>query len=248
LPGLAVASQLVANGHRADSIRFVGSSRGPEANLVPEAGFEVTLLPGRGIERRVSVQSMLAVLGLVAAFFRSIALVAGARPRVVLVLGGYAAAPCAFAAVLLRVPIVVADQNARAGAVNRLVAKFATACAVPFADTDLPKAIVTGNPVREAVLHRAADRDPLQARSELGLPTNRTLLAVFAGSLGATRLNSAVAEAVSGEWATRGDLAVHHVVGVRDWQSGDYEPVAEGGSGAGESGTGGSVVYNPVRY
>ena len=207
MPGLAVAAALVESGHPQRSIRFVGSKRGPEATLVPEAGFEVTLLSGRGIQRRPSMQSAMAVIGLLGAFLAAVALMVRSRPRVVLVLGGYAAAPCAFAAVLLRVPIVVADQNARAGAVNRLVARFAAVCAVPFEDTDLPKAVVTGNPVRDTVLRRAADRDPEAARQALGLPVGRKVLAVFAGSLGASKLNAAVADAVTGPWRDRSAIS-----------------------------------------
>ncbi len=61
----------------------------------------------------------------------------------------------AASAVVLRVPIVVTEQNARAGAANRLFGRFAAACAVPFEETDLPRAVVTGNPVRDEVLARA---------------------------------------------------------------------------------------------
>ena len=241
LPGVAVADELVGRGHGRDSIHFVGASRGPEAEIVPEAGYGATLLSGRGIQRRLTLANVAAIAGLIGAFAHAIGLVRRLRPRVVLVLGGYAAAPCAFAAVLLRVPMVVADQNARAGAVNRLVGRFASACAVPFETTDLPRAVLTGNPVRAEVLERAASRDPGGARGQLGLPTDRTVLAVFAGSLGATRINAAVAEAVKGVWSDRDDLAVHHVVGTRDWDGG---LVGHGGRTAGDGG----VVHNPVRY
>ena len=241
LPGLAVASELVGRSHPSESIHFVGARRGPEAELVPAAGFEVTLLPGRGIQRRPSLRNVAAVFGLLGALLRSFGMLVRSRPKVVLVLGGYAAAPCAIAAVLLRVPIVVADQNARAGAVNRLVGRFAAACAVPFAETDLPRAVVTGNPLRAEILERAAHRDPAGARAELGLPADRRLLAVFAGSLGATRINSAVVEAVSDAWADRKDLAVHHVVGSRDWDAGT---VAHPGTVGDADG----IAYHPVRY
>ena len=241
LPGLAVASELVGRSHPRESIHFVGARRGPEAELVPAAGFEVTLLPGRGIQRRLSLRNVAAVFGLLGALLRSFGLLVRSRPKVVLVLGGYAAAPCAIAAVLLRVPIVVADQNARAGAVNRLVGRFAAACAVPFAETDLPRAVVTGNPLRAEILERAAHRDPAGARAELRLPTDRRLLAVFAGSLGATRINSAVVEAVSDAWADRKDLAVHHVVGSRDWDAGTVAHPDTVGDADG-------IAYHPVRY
>ena len=128
-----------------------------------------------------------------------------------------------------------------AGAVNRLAGRFAKACAVPFEDTDLPRAVVTGNPVRDEILSRAADRDPVGARAQLDLPEGRFLLAVFAGSLGARRLNAATTAAVSGQWAARGDLVIHHVVGARDWDDEAKEDVAPAESS-------GTVLYNPVRY
>ena len=63
LPGLAVARALVARGHDAAAIHFVGSERGLEASLVPAAGFGLTVLPGRGIQRRLTLQNVAAVLG-----------------------------------------------------------------------------------------------------------------------------------------------------------------------------------------
>lgn len=242
LPGIAVAHELVRRGHAPATLHFVGAARGVEATAVPEAGFEVTLLPGRGLQRRLTAANIAAAFGLLRALVRAVALVRRRRPKVVLVLGGFASAACALAAVLWRVPIVVADQNARAGAVNRMVARFAAACAVPFADTDLPRAVVTGNPVREQVLAAAEERDPSVARAELGVPPGRILVGVFAGSLGSRRINEAVLAAVDGPWRERGDLAVYHVVGARDWaeQGPRAEVVAEGGPQG--------VWYRSVRY
>jgi undecaprenyldiphospho-muramoylpentapeptide beta-N-acetylglucosaminyltransferase len=220
LPGISVARELVARGHQPDSIHFVGALRGIEAELVPEAGFTITLLPGRGVQRRLTWENVAAVRGLVAAMFSAIALVRRRRPAVVLTLGGFASVACAVAAVIWRVPLVVAEQNARAGAANRLVARFARACAVPFAETELPRAVVTGNPVRDEILDvarspdRAADR--AAARAALGLPDDRTVIVAFAGSLGSRRVNIAVQGAVE-RWSDRDDLCVHHVVGARDW-------------------------------
>jgi UDP-N-acetylglucosamine--N-acetylmuramyl-(pentapeptide) pyrophosphoryl-undecaprenol N-acetylglucosamine transferase len=243
LPGLAVARELVRRGHDPRTIHFVGAERGIEARLVPEAGFDLTLLPGRGIQRSISRQNVAAVLGLVSALWKAIVLVRRRRPAVVLALGGFASAACAIAAVLWRVPLVVADQNARAGAANRLVARFARAAAVPFEETDLPKAVVTGNPVREEILAVGADRDRAGARAALGLPDDRTVVVAFAGSLGSRRLNEAMYGAVE-RWADRDDLAVHHVIGSRDWD--DRPPVARGAADAPEGGPG--LVYQPVRY
>ena len=96
------------------------------------------------------------------------------------------------AAVLWRVPLVVTEQNARAGAANRLVARFATASAVPFAETDLPRTVVTGNPVRAEVLAVAADRDVAAARGPDSASTRTARWSwSFAGSLGSRRINEA---------------------------------------------------------
>lgn len=215
LPGLSVARALVADGHDPATIHFVGAQRGPEAELVPAAGFTVDVLPGRGIQRRLTLANIGAVLDLLRAVVRGIGLVRRHRPKVVVVLGGYASFACGLGAVLWRVPIVLLEQNKRAGAVNRLLRRFAAASAVSFPDTDLPRATVTGNPLRPEIRAIAEHPDPGAARTALDLPADRTVIGVFAGSLGSRRINEAVRGVVE-RWADRSDLAVRHVVGRRD--------------------------------
>lgn len=216
VPGLAIAAELVDRGIPRSGIHYVGSERGIETRLVPAAGIELTVLPGRGIQRRFTVDNLASVFGIIKAFFISLRLLRKLRPSVVVGLGGYASVPCTMAAAVLRVPLVVAEQNAVPGAANRLTAKFAKACAVSFPGTDLPRATVTGNPVRAEVLgvDRSAQRDP--ARARLGIDPGRFLLVVFGGSLGARRINEALFEALP-EWRDRTDLAIHHVAGARDY-------------------------------
>ena len=143
LPGIAIARELVERGHAPGSVRFVGSERGIEARLVPEAGFPLTLLPGRGIQRKVSLANVGAAFGIVVGVLRAVRLVRRWRPKVVVVLGGYASVPCAVAALIWRVPVVVAEQNARAGAANRLASRWAKAlpsaagCAPPGTKTKI---------------------------------------------------------------------------------------------------------------
>ena len=240
VPGLAVAHALVARGHPAESIHWVGGRRWSEGEVVGAAGFEATLLPGRGIQRRLTADNIAAVWGLSQAGAQALSLVRARRPAVVLAMGGYASVTCALAAAALRVPLVVAEQNAVPGASNRLVGRFATACAVPFAGTPLPRAVVTGNPVRPEIL--AVDRSPAgraAARAALGLPADRTVIAVFGGSLGALRLNNAVLGAFDA-WGGRDDLAVRHVVGERDWT------LVTGGARAAREFDG--LFWQPVRY
>ena len=215
LPGIAVARALEARGLDRDRVLFVGAERGIEARLVPEAGYEVVLLPGRGLQRRLTWDNVVAAIGLVRAVGRSIGLVRRRRPEVVLAVGGFASLAGSLAALVWRVPVVVAEQNARAGAVNRLTGRWARACAVAFAGTDLPEQVVTGNPVRDEILRAAEGRDQVAARARLGVPDGRTLLVVFAGSLGARSVNRAVWDVLD-RWSDRSDLAVYHVVGERD--------------------------------
>jgi UDP-N-acetylglucosamine--N-acetylmuramyl-(pentapeptide) pyrophosphoryl-undecaprenol N-acetylglucosamine transferase len=251
VPALAIGRALVARGHEPGSVHFVGSSRGIEARLVPAAGFPLTLLPGRGIVRRLSVDNVGAAWGLSRAVAQAFAFLARTRPRVVVSVGGYASVPCAVAAAALGVPIVVHEQNAVPGAANRLTARFAKASAVSYPHTPLPRAVVTGNPVRPEIL--TVERTPAArdaARTALGLAPDRVVVGVFGGSLGALRINKAVLAALP-RWRDRQDLAVRHVVGERDWQLVNDElaalpapsPAKPGGMNAGPG-----LQYQPVRY
>ena len=214
-PGLSIAREIQRRGVLPEQIKWVGSQRGIEVRLVPEAGFPLELLPGRGIQRRLTRANVGAVIGLVRAIFRALILVRRARPSIVIGLGGYASVPCILAAVIWRIPIVVAEQNAVPGAANRLAARFAKACALSFADTDLQNGTWTGNPVSPEIL--AVDRlvDRASARGRLGIEDDRLFLAVFGGSLGARRINNALIDAL-GEWRDCSTLAVRLVGGSRD--------------------------------
>ena len=240
IPGLVVAEELVARGHPRSSILFVGAERGPEATMVPERGFPVQLLPGRGIQRSLTVENLSALWGLGRAAVQAFGLLRRERPQSVLALGGFASVACALSAALLRIPLVVADQNALAGSANRLVARFATSCAAAFPGVDLPRSVLTGNPVRPEII-AASSTPPGDARARLGLPTDRTVLAVFSGSLGSRRINTALVGALE-SLADRSDLAIYHVFGRRDWDDRDSPEFAtptlpEGG-----------LVYTRVAY
>lgn len=217
VPAIAIGQALVGRGHARESIHFVGSSRGLEARMVPAAGFDVTLLPGRGIARRFSRDNVAAILGLLLAFGKALVLMRRLRPAVVVAVGGYASAAAALAAVVWRIPLVVAEQNAVPGLANRLAGRFAAACAVSFEGTPLPRSVVTGNPVRPEIV--TADPSPAgraSARAELGLPADAVVIAVAGGSLGARRINTATVD-LARQWSGRGGLCIRHVVGTRDF-------------------------------
>jgi UDP-N-acetylglucosamine--N-acetylmuramyl-(pentapeptide) pyrophosphoryl-undecaprenol N-acetylglucosamine transferase len=238
-PALSVAQALVARGHEPASIHFVGSARGREAELVPQAGFSLTTLPGRGIVRRLSIANVAAVLGLAVATGRAVFMLVRRRPGIVVNLGGYASLPCTVAAVLLRVPIVAVSYDAVPGAASRLAARFAAGSAVAFPGSVLPRAVTTGAPVRSEVL--AIDTSPAgrrQSRADLAVPTDRHLVVVTSGSLGARRVNDATV-ALARRWAAREDLVLFHAVGRRDFAS-----VVAGAPPAAPAG----LDYRPVEF
>jgi UDP-N-acetylglucosamine--N-acetylmuramyl-(pentapeptide) pyrophosphoryl-undecaprenol N-acetylglucosamine transferase len=250
VPSLQIARALVARGHPARSVELFGSRRGQEAALWPTLEFPFTLLSGRGIRRSVRPGALVdntgAVLGLLWATATAILSFLARRPRVTVVVGGYASFPAGIASLLTRVPMVLVNTDAVPGAVNALLGRFAAANAVAFPGTELPRAVVTGTPVRPEL--GALDRSPAgrrQAREMLGLPGERQTLAAVGGSLGARRINSAVAD-LAARWSDRRDLSVYHVAGRRD-----YAQFAVGEAGeAGEAGPDGPdrLEYQVVPF
>lgn len=208
-PALALAEELVARGHARDDVHFVGAQRGLEATLVPVAGFAIDLLPGRGLERKLTPRTLLRNLrtlwDTLVALRRAFAVVRRTRPRVVVGVGGYASLPALVAAKLCRVPTVIHEADAHPGLANRIAVRLGARPAVTLANTALPGAVVTGNPIRPAI---AAVRPA---------PVAPPLIAVVGGSLGARSLNRAVL-GLYDRWRDRVDVTIHHVSGTRDYE------------------------------
>jgi UDP-N-acetylglucosamine--N-acetylmuramyl-(pentapeptide) pyrophosphoryl-undecaprenol N-acetylglucosamine transferase len=236
LPALAIADALIAAGHSRDSIHYVGTTRGVETKLLPPTGLAHTLYDVSGLQRSLSRRNLMFLPRLVGSTWRARKLLKSLRPGVVVNVGGYASFPATFAARTLRIPTVIVSYDRRPGLVSRLLAKRATACAVAFADSPLPKAVHTGAPVRRELveLDRDAQRDA--ARAALDLPADRFVVAVVCGSLGAQKVNDVVVEAVE-RLAQRTDLCVYHVVGERFLES--AAPQRDGGEG---------IMYRVIGY
>jgi undecaprenyldiphospho-muramoylpentapeptide beta-N-acetylglucosaminyltransferase len=214
-PGLATAKALVAKGHPVNSVLYVGSSRGIEKDLIPPAGFELVVVSGEGIPRRNLLLALKAIWEIMRGTVQAIRLLRKRNPKVVLALGGFACIPCAIAAAVLRIPVVVHEQNAVPGLANRVISRWAYRSAVSFDGTQLRRAEYTGNPVRKEILDMR-NIDQTAARETLGVPAENTFIVVTGGSLGAYRLNMALIESIplllNGEI-----LTIYHVVGSRDW-------------------------------
>ena len=145
------------------------------------------MLPGRGFSCRLTprgvLQNLSAAGQLVLAAIFALAIVLRRRPSVVVAMGGYACVPAALAAAVLGVPVVLVNLDAAPGGANRLVGRFARATAVAFEGTPLPRAVVTGAPVRQEIA--AASRPDAGAaeggEAPLGIPPE---LHVILGSVG----------------------------------------------------------------
>jgi len=221
VPALAVARALADRGHGRAAIELVGSRRGHEPVLLDAEGFPVTLLPGRGLRRAggtgAARANLAALASALVATLRAAALLVRWRPAVVVSVGGYASFPPAAAAVLLRIPLVLVNVDVVPGLAHRLLGRFAAASAVVSGGSGLPRAVVTGAPVRAEIA--AVERSPAgaaRARAALGIPPDRRTLVTVGGSLGARRLNEAVAGLVR-RWSGRADVTVVQVAGRRDY-------------------------------
>lgn len=236
LPAIAVAESLVARGHDPASIHYVGAQRGIETRLLPGTPFPHTFLDVVGFQRRITRRNLGFVPKLWHARRQAVALFRELQPRVVVSVGGYASMPAVFAAGATGVPIVVVSYDRLPGRASKLAARRAAACAVAFPDSPLPRATLTGAPVRQAVLDVDRDRDRAQARRALSLPADRFVVAVMGGSQGSGVLNDAV-RALLGRWATDRSVAIRHAVGERFLA--DAPAASDGADG---------VLYQPVGY
>ena len=193
-------------------ITALGTEEGLEARLVPARGYDLSFVPKVPVPRKPDSALLRlpdALRSAVAAAGRAID---AADVEVVVGFGGYVSAPAYLAARRRRLPIVVHEQNAKAGLANRLGARFTTFVGTTFPSTDLPHATVVGMPLRREIstLDRASRRR--EAMAAFGLDPQWPTVLVTGGSLGAQRLNTAFAER-TGDLSAAG-LQVLHVTGA----------------------------------
>lgn len=206
-PGLAVARELLARGV---PVIWMGTRKGLEARVVPEAGIPMRWLSVSGLRGKGLWTWILAPLRLAQALTQAGLILVRERPRAVLGMGGFVAGPGGLMAAVLRYPLIVHEQNAAAGLTNRILARLSRRVLEGFAGTFEParRARATGNPVR---LEIAALEPPA---TRFAGREGRLRLLVIGGSQGALALNRLVPEALAGlETAIRPE--VRHQVGPR---------------------------------
>lgn len=206
VPALAVADALQAEGAR---VVFVGGERA-ERTMVPEAGYELRPIAVEGLSRTNPLKAARAVVRAAGAVVAARRILRELRPDAVLGAGGYVAGPVGLAAVLGRVPIVLAEADSHLGLTNRLLARWArrVCLAFPIAGRDGERYLVTGRAVPPPATDRAA------ARARFELAAGDTCVLVFGGSLGARTINDAAVEGLAGA-----DFRVLHACGTRDYAS-----------------------------
>jgi len=209
---MAVAAELRASGAE---VSFLGARGRIEAELVPDAGYEIEYLRVRGLDRGNPLRAAGAALEAGAAVVAALRAIRRRRADVVMGGGGFVAGPAGMAAVLNRTPLVLTEADSHLGLANRVLARGArrVCLSFPIVGREGDRYLVTGRPVPAAVL--AADRG--RARERFGVAPEARCLLVMGGSQGARSINECAVEA----FAERGgrDFDVVHVAGRRDFEA-----------------------------
>jgi len=208
-PGLAVARALIAQGI---PVVWMGTRKGLEARVIPEAGIEMAWLDVSALRGKGLRALLLAPVNLVRALWQALQIVRTHQPAAVLGMGGFVAGPGGLMAALLGKPLVIHEQNAVAGLTNKLLSRVSRRVLEGFPGTFAasPKVMATGNPVRldiaslPAPLERLVDRDDEPVH-----------VLVVGGSLGAQALNQMVPQALA-QLAVATRPMVRHQAGVKN--------------------------------
>jgi UDP-N-acetylglucosamine--N-acetylmuramyl-(pentapeptide) pyrophosphoryl-undecaprenol N-acetylglucosamine transferase len=203
IPALAVARELAA--HHGAELLFVGTARGMESRLVPEAGFHLKLVEVGQLKNVSLVTRLRTLMDLPRSIFACRKLIRDFKPNVVFGVGGYASGPAMAAALQLKIPAMAFEPNAMPGLANRLVGKRVQAAAVNFSSAAkwFQNAEVTGIPVRPEFFTLKAP------------PAAPPHLLIFGGSQGARIFNDHLPKIIGALLNAVPGLTVLHQSGAR---------------------------------
>jgi UDP-N-acetylglucosamine--N-acetylmuramyl-(pentapeptide) pyrophosphoryl-undecaprenol N-acetylglucosamine transferase len=205
-PALAVA-RAVKSEDPAASILFVGTLRGIEAKILPDSDFPIRFISAHGMRKTGLLNSLRASVELPVGMCQSVSVILSFRPDVVLGVGGYASGPTLAAAVLMRIPTAIQEQNSVMGTTNRILSRFVDRIFISWENTDPStrpeKTLLAGNPVREDIFGTAPqERDRKQFN-----------ILIFGGSRGARSINRAVASNLEVLAPLAGKIRILHQTG-----------------------------------
>lgn len=219
-PGTVLASQLLKE-NSCTEILFVGAKGGLDEDLVSKEGFDFKPIRSSGLPRRFSWQAFRTGFRALVGFWQSIWILRRFGPDVVLGTGGYSSGPVVLAAWVLRIPIIIHEQNILPGFTNRILVRFASRVVLSFEDSASyirgRVAEVIGNPVRPQIW---AGRRSAGLKN-LGLRAGRFNLLVFGGSRGAHSINLAMKRVLEEiPSSLKSKLQILHITGFRDFELG----------------------------
>jgi len=189
-PGIAIAQAFTVK-DPCNKIVFVSIGNALEQSMLSEKGFELKQIRVEGFKQRGVINQVKALLKIPIAIFQSIRIIKKFKPSLVIGVGSYAAGPVAAAAKLLKIKIVLHEQNILPGLTNRMLAGIADRIYVSFENPPAvfnpAKTRITGNPVRSGILRAAGrEREKKQVFTVL----------IIGGSQGAHSINMAIEDAL----------------------------------------------------
>lgn len=211
-PGVAIAEELRARFPDA-TIRFVGTARGIEARVLPDLGWDLTLIEVSGLKTVGLFGAAKGLLRLPRALWQARRIVKQFGPTAVIGVGGYASGPVVMMAKLAGFPTAICEQNSIPGLTNKILGKLVRAIFLSFAESKrffaADKIVMSGNPVRRQL---AAALLGEGKKPEPGAEQPLCVL-VCGGSLGAVKVNQLAAEALS-ELSKKRPLRIVHQTGA----------------------------------
>jgi len=190
---------------------IVGTERGLESKLVPQAGLPLELIRVAGLKGIGGTKFLRNLALLPAGLWDSERIIQRHKFSAALGVGGYAAGPMMLVAAMHRIPSIVFEPNVEPGFTNRVLANIATRVAVARSETAEKlgrKAVVTGCPIRSEFFSIAPKQH--------GRPFR---VLITGGSRGAAPINRAVIDALEPLSARKGELFVVHQTGERDYNA-----------------------------
>lgn len=192
-PAIAIANALKALRPEAD-ILFIGAKGKMEMEKVPQAGYRIVGLTISGFQRRLTWKNLLFPFRLMSALIKARKVITDFRPDLVIGVGGYASGPTLRIAAKKGIPCLIQEQNSFPGVTNRLLAPVVKKICVAYEGMEkyfpADKIVLTGNPVRKALLANTALVH--EAATFFGFEAGRKTVLSIGGSLGAGTLNNAM--------------------------------------------------------